>query len=640
MARLESENLYELIAHKKGFRIPIYQRNYDWNDKDVKKFFEDIYANFQRHKEKNYDRDDAKYYIGNIIVYDDLKKDSDILMVVDGQQRITSTIIIFASIRKILKNLYDSNKNIDSTLKVKYDDLIYKVEKVTSQNTRDQTKIKLTSIENDDLLEKLCFWNENEKVIIESNEKWKSSNIYCNFLAITKYITNKINVLKHSEFEDIINFFEKDVIKSFSHTLIALIKIFAEKDQPSKIFEIVNTTGKKLKPSDLIKSYIFFFAHDQMTVLSQSYISHVESKIKELKAYADLSEWYRHMISIFHSEHFLYSKTKNNGLEIFYGFKDAINNDKNVEKHKNIFNRSFDFENFDETEEFVQILIKYAKVTTFVYELIKSDKQSNKQIIYNKIIENAWNTYYPLIHTLVMDLFAKDENNKNEFICTDEKKVIEEINNVARLVMHTSLNGVDQKNLTRGPATLHSRYNKEIKEKNENISFWEWMKRNKEDEVQISAFNKEKLRDMIKTSNIYQTSKSKAKIMLAAIEGYSTNFETSLNELLDDYEVEHIFPVNPSQEAEKEYYDYFTNKDDAKDFYSRIRHTLGNLTLVTPEANKKLKNDSWSNKKEIYSNESKLKLNNNLSQYEKWDEESYNSRINSLVEHLVSFLSI
>ena len=41
--------------------------------------------------------------------------------------------------------------------------------------------------------------------------------------------------------------------------------------------------------------------------------------------------------------------------------------------------------------------------------------------------------------------------------------------------------------------------------------------------------------------------------MLAAIEGYSTDFETSLNELLNNYEVEHIFPISPSQETEKEY---------------------------------------------------------------------------------------
>ena len=37
------------------------------------------------------------------IIYDGCKDESDILMVVDGQQRITSTIIIFAAIRKILK---------------------------------------------------------------------------------------------------------------------------------------------------------------------------------------------------------------------------------------------------------------------------------------------------------------------------------------------------------------------------------------------------------------------------------------------------------------------------------------------------------------------------------------------------------
>ena len=44
--------------------------------------------------------------------------------------------------------------------------------------------------------------------------------------------------------EELINFFEKDVIKAFSHSLVALIKICAETDQPSKIFETVDTTPK------------------------------------------------------------------------------------------------------------------------------------------------------------------------------------------------------------------------------------------------------------------------------------------------------------------------------------------------------------------------------------------------------------
>ena len=640
MAILEEKNLLELID-KEFFEIPIYQRNYDWNDKDVEKFFKDICENLQRNRDKNYNRDDAtKYYIGNIIACYNEKKNT--LMLVDGQQRITSTIIIFAAIRKILINEYGNNKNIDSALKERYDDLLEEVEKITSEKHKGKSKIKLSSIENDGLLKKLCFWEESEKITIESNKKSKASNIYRNFLSITNYILSIIKKSKINDFEKLIDFFEKDVIKAFSHSLIALIRISSEKDQPSKIFETVNTTGKKLKSSDLIKTYIFFFAHGEGIVkLSNLYINCVDDRIKELKPYySDLSDWYRHMISVFGSEHTLYSKTKNNGLDIFYGFKNTINNDKNSEEPKNIFKRSFDFENFNDTEEFVQILIKYATITSYIYEKVKSENKSNQQIIYYKIIEDAWHTYYPLIHTLVMDLFIQDEKNKNEFNCTNDKKVIDEINNVAKLAMQNSLNGTKEKNITRGPATLYSKYEKEILEKKEDISFWDWMKKRKEDGVQIFALNKDSLRDMIKTSNIYQTSKTRAKIMLAAIEGYSGHFETSLNELLDKYEVEHIFPISPSQETKEEYYSYFTNKEAAIDFYSKIRHTLGNLTLVTPEANKKLTNSSWSIKKEMYSNNSKLKINNSLSKYEKWDEENYNKRINSLIDDLVNFLNI
>ena len=44
-----------------------------------------------------------------------------------------------------------------------------------------------------------------------------------------------------------------------------------------------------------------------------------------------------------------------------------------------------------------------------------------------------------------MDLFIQGENNKNEFNCIDDKRVMNEINNVVRVVMHISLDGNDQK---------------------------------------------------------------------------------------------------------------------------------------------------------------------------------------------------
>ena len=75
-----------------------------------------------------------------------------------------------------------------------------------------------------------------------------------------------------------------------------------------------------------------------------------------------------------------------------------------------------------------------------------------------------------------MDLFIQDENDKNKFNCIDDKKVINEINNVARLAMHTSLHGKDQNNLTRGPATPHSKYKKETLHNHGDMSFCDWMK--------------------------------------------------------------------------------------------------------------------------------------------------------------------
>ncbi len=136
MARLTEENLYELISREKEFEIPIYQRNYDWTSKEIKRFFNDIFENHQRWQKENFDKNDSAYYVGNIILYDHYRKGDDTLMVVDGQQRLTSTIIIFAAIRKII------NQTLNEQLKEDSNDFIEQVEKIIYNGKQRNKKLK------------------------------------------------------------------------------------------------------------------------------------------------------------------------------------------------------------------------------------------------------------------------------------------------------------------------------------------------------------------------------------------------------------------------------------------------------------------------------------------------------------------
>jgi len=80
---------------RRVFKIPVYQRNYDWKNSQCKKLFQDIL--------KAYDKD-KDHFMGTM-VYLKITDSSQLeeVLIIDGQQRITSIYIL-------LKSLYDYAK--------------------------------------------------------------------------------------------------------------------------------------------------------------------------------------------------------------------------------------------------------------------------------------------------------------------------------------------------------------------------------------------------------------------------------------------------------------------------------------------------------------------------------------------------
>jgi len=72
--------------------IPIYQRNYDWGEKESLQLIEDIadYASFNN---------DKNYYIGSIVVFSRMKNGEEYFETIDGQQRLTTLTILMNLLR-------------------------------------------------------------------------------------------------------------------------------------------------------------------------------------------------------------------------------------------------------------------------------------------------------------------------------------------------------------------------------------------------------------------------------------------------------------------------------------------------------------------------------------------------------------
>ena len=137
----DHKNIIELITGDlTQFHVPLYQRNYTWDaDKEVKKLIDDI-IEFGKEYQEN---DRAEYYIGNIIIKNQTRGMVTERIIVDGQQRITTSVLILCAIRDIYRDKYPSNDNDKSA------DMI---QQSLYQDNHGEVKLKLNNMENQQVL--------------------------------------------------------------------------------------------------------------------------------------------------------------------------------------------------------------------------------------------------------------------------------------------------------------------------------------------------------------------------------------------------------------------------------------------------------------------------------------------------------
>lgn len=209
-----------LSSNKTQFVIPVYQRNYDWTTSQCKQLLDDILEIGSSNKMN-------AHFIGSIVyVHDDAYVTSKIkeLIIIDGQQRLTTLTLIYVALYRLAKELGDSSleNEISET---------YLINKFAPEND----KLKLRPTENNDrALRYLIRGDKNEEFL-------KFSKIIDNF----NYFKTRINEVNH-----------QNILQGLSKLMFVEISLDREKDNPQRIFESLNSTGLELSQADLIRNYI------------------------------------------------------------------------------------------------------------------------------------------------------------------------------------------------------------------------------------------------------------------------------------------------------------------------------------------------------------------------------------------------
>ncbi|MDB9702096.1 DUF4268 domain-containing protein [Flavobacteriales bacterium] len=208
-----------LQAPNVQFVIPVYQRNYDWTNNECKELLNDIIAIETKGR--------ATHFIGSIVfIHEGAYSTSEVkeLVIIDGQQRLTTINILYVALYRFAK---DSDMQQEA-------DMLYNMFLVNQYVEQESSKLKLKQTDSNSLAFK-AIMNSTE------NEFGNYSNVIENF-----------------------NFFKVEIEKDNFNTILNGLKrlVFVEislergKDDPQRIFESLNSTGLDLSQSDLIRNYI------------------------------------------------------------------------------------------------------------------------------------------------------------------------------------------------------------------------------------------------------------------------------------------------------------------------------------------------------------------------------------------------
>ncbi|MCQ2652046.1 DUF262 and DUF1524 domain-containing protein [Helicobacter pylori] len=205
------------------FVIPIYQRLYSWGKEQCEQLWDDIIKIGGNDKMNG-------HFIGSILyVLDGITHSSNPLLIIDGQQRLTTITLLLIALRDYLN---DEDEFLEKFSREKIENRYL----INSDKDGDK-KFRLILSESDrDTL--LSLIDKDRRKPSEPSLK-----IVENFKLFEKWIRKNTDKLE-------------TIFKGLEKLMIVWIALKKEKDDPQLIFESMNSKGIELTQTDLIRNYI------------------------------------------------------------------------------------------------------------------------------------------------------------------------------------------------------------------------------------------------------------------------------------------------------------------------------------------------------------------------------------------------
>ncbi len=238
----QSLSVRELFGNADSFyRIPRYQRPYKWTDDEVERLWDDIHDAWENEK--------ANYFLGSIITARPKDDAGAYLDVVDGQQRLTTLVILFCVLRDLYPEI-NADRPSDDLFSVDGGTI---ADSIVKSGRIPRLKL-VTHGQHQSDFESLILNGKttDHKKPLKKNLKEEQEPKY-KFLNSAAIFKGKLESLGQKEAGSLVNYL-------FDH--VHLIRIDCQdREFAIRLFQVLNDRGLDLTAADLIKSQLIERIH-------------------------------------------------------------------------------------------------------------------------------------------------------------------------------------------------------------------------------------------------------------------------------------------------------------------------------------------------------------------------------------------
>ncbi|WP_120901737.1 DUF262 and DUF1524 domain-containing protein [Helicobacter pylori] len=529
--------------------IPIYQRLYSWEKEQCKELWDDII------KIGGNDQIEG-HFIGSIVFVQDgiYTTNHNELLIIDGQQRLTTITLLLTALRNYLND---------------EDEFL---EKFSCQKI--QNRYLINSDEKGDKKFKLILSEPDRDTLLSLIDKDRrkpsepSSKIMENFKLFEEWVSNTNKL--------------ETIFKGLDKLMVVEISLERGKDNPQLIFESMNSTGKDLTQTDLIRNYILMgLEPEKQKIFYKKYWRAMEENFKQSEKQSKREDLFNKFV-----RHYLTIKIE------------KIPNEKRVYE---AFKR-YQQERGIETETLLQDLQKYCGFFCQIVFKKEADKDLNKALGF--LVDLEMDVVYPLLLELYSD-YKDGVLSKQDFIPI--------IALIESYIFRRAVCGLGTNSLNKVFPFVTKKINK--------VQYLESIKAYFGYLTEKQRFpNNDEFKDCFIAIDFYHFKKKE--YFFERLENFDTKEPVNTKGLT----TEHIMPQTLTEEWKKDLGENF------QAIHDKYLHTIGNLTLTG--YNPEYSNKSFQEKRGMEKGfkQSPLKLNQSLKDLESFGEKEIEKRANDLAD--------